>query len=195
MKIIGIEKPNTLQDDTPSVYILPNTVLLQNNKPFFLPEFSKEISCQIGLMFRICKVGKYIKEKYAHTYFDQLALGIQFTANDLVSDFQKQGHAVDLAKGFDSAMPISKHIYLKEIDDLKNLKFNLTINQETIVNGAYNELPFTPEKIIPYLSKFFITKIGDYIFILLQVKSSPLRKNDLLEGYINSTKVMQCKIK
>ena len=173
----------------------PDSSLLTQNKPFFYPSFSKNIHHEIEIVLKICKLGKNIQEKFAHTYYNEIGLGIDFTARDLQFEAMKAGYPWEIAKAFDNAAVISKFIPKSEFDDLKNIEFSLNINGKQIQIGNTKDLVFYFDELIAYISQFVTLKIGDLIYTGTPHGVGPIQINDHLEGYIADTKLLDFRIK
>jgi 2-keto-4-pentenoate hydratase/2-oxohepta-3-ene-1,7-dioic acid hydratase in catechol pathway len=171
----------------------PETSLLRDNKPFFLPDFSSRIDYETEIVLRISKMGKNISEKFADRYYDAIGLGIDFTARDLQNEFKANGTPWELCKAFDNSAPISQFLP-KEDFNLSNLNFSLNINGETVQKGNTKEMIFSPEKIISFVSRFFTLKTGDLIFTGTPVGVGPVKIGDHLEGFIEDQKLLDFSI-
>lgn len=161
----------------------PETALLKDNKPFYLPDFSERVDYECELVVRISKMGKNISEKFANRYYDAIGLGVDFTARDLQNEFKKIGSPWEICKGFDNSAPVSEFIS-KEGYDLKNLHFSLKKNGEVVQNGNTADMVFSVDEIIAYVSRSFTLKTGDLIFTGTPVGVGPVKINDHLEGFI-----------
>ena len=177
----------------PVIFMKPETSLLRDNKPFFLPDFSSRIDYETEIVLRISKMGKNISEKFADRYYDAIGLGIDFTARDLQNEFKANGTPWELCKGFDNSAPISQFLP-KEDFNLSNLNFSLNINGETVQKGNTKEMIFSPEKIISFVSRFFTLKTGDLIFTGTPVGVGPVKIGDHLEGFIEDQKLLDFSI-
>lgn len=168
----------------------PETALLKDNKPFYLPDFSGRIDYECEVVVRISKMGKNISKKFANRYYDEIGLGIDFTARDLQNEFKANGSPWEICKGFDNSAPVSEFIS-KEGYDVNNLHFSLKKNGETVQSGDTADMVFSIDEIIEYVSKFFTLKTGDLIFTGTPVGVGPVSINDRLEGYIEEKKMFQ----
>ena len=165
------------------------------NRPFFLPDFSQQVEYEVELIYRINKVGKYIQEKYAHTYYDAIGLGIDFTARDLQKNCIENGNPWEIAKAFDGSAVMSQFIDKEEFEDLNNLDFHLDLNGETVQSGNSNEMIFTIDKIISYVSQFMTLKMGDVIYTGTPKGVGKVAINDRLEGWIGERKLLNFRVK
>lgn len=204
MKIICIgrnfsEHAKELGNETPTepvIFCKPDTALLRNNDPFFIPDFSNDIHHEVEVVIKINRLGKNIQPKFADKYFDEIGLGIDFTARDLQNDLRANGLPWEKAKAFDSSAAISKKFVKKEtLGDLKNLDFSLTINDELVQKGNTNQMLNNLEELICYVSKFFTLKIGDLIFTGTPPGVAPVKINDRLKGYIKDQEMFDFRVK
>lgn len=202
MKIIGIgmnyaehnREMNTKTPICPVVFTKPDSALLRDNKPFFLPDFSSEIHYETEIVLRINRIGKNIASRFASRYYDEFALGVDFTARDLQSDFRKKGLPWDLAKGFDNSAVISPFLPMRDFEK-NNISFRLDINSKTVQAGNTSDMIFSFDEIIAYVSQFFTLKIGDLIFTGTPSGVGKVAINDLLEGYVGEQKMFCFRIK
>ena len=182
--------------DAPVIFAKPDTALLQRNQPFFLPDFSQDIHHEIELVLRICKNGKNIEEKFAHTYFDGIGLGIDFTARDLQSKLKSKGLPWELAKGFDGSAPLSQEFKpVTDFADLKDINFRLEVNGEVRQQGNSVLMLHPFGAIISYISQFITLKMRDLIFTGTPSGVGPVRLGDQLTGYIEDQKMLELAIK
>jgi len=202
MKIFGIgrnyaehiEELNNERPDEPVIFTKPETALLTRNRPFYYPSFSNDIHFEVELLLKISKVGKNIDEKFAHTYYDEIGVGIDFTARDLQSKAKAKGLPWAIAKGFNDSAPISKFVSKNDFD-LSNLKFSLNQNGEPKQEGDTSLMLFSFDYMISYLSKFFLLKKGDIIFTGTPKGVGPVAIGDKLECFIDSEKMLHVDIK
>jgi 2-keto-4-pentenoate hydratase/2-oxohepta-3-ene-1,7-dioic acid hydratase in catechol pathway len=203
LKIICIgrnyaEHAKELKHELPKVpvfFLKPETALVRSNRPFFLPDFSNELHYELELVLKICKVGKYISEKFAHTYWDEIGLGIDFTARDLQRSQSEKGLPWEIAKAFDNSAPISKFFPKSRFDLSQGVHFHLLQNGKKVQEGNSLNMVFSPEKIIEYVSQFFTLKHGDLIFTGTPAGVGPVSIGDILEAYLEEEKVLWCRIK
>ncbi len=168
----------------PVVFLKPDSSLLKNNKPFFLPGFSSMIQYEAEVVLKISKLGKGISAKFAPRYFDELTLGIDVTARDIQNSYSAEGLPWELSKCFDGAAPVGKFVKVDSIGDLKNLDFRLEINGKIVQQGNTSDMIFSFNEIVSYVSRFFTLKTGDLIFTGTPSGVGPLRKNDNLAAYL-----------
>ena len=204
MKIICIgrnypDHAKELNNDQPSepvIFLKPDTALLRNNDPFFLPDFSNEVHHEVEIVIKINRLGKNIQPKFAHKYFDKIGLGIDFTARDLQFKLRDKGLPWEKSKAFDSSAAISKKFIDKsELGDLKNLMFSLEKNGKRVQFGNTKQMIFNIEELICEVSKYFTLKIGDLIYTGTPAGVSKVDINDELTGYIGEVKMFDFKIK
>ncbi len=179
----------------PIVFLKPDSSILKNNKPFFLPGFSTMIQYEAEVVIKISKLGKGISPKYAHRYFDELTIGIDVTARDIQNRHSAAGLPWELSKCFDGAAPLGKFIPVISVNDLKNLDFRLGINGKIVQQGNTSDMIFGFNEIIAYVSRFFTLKTGDLIFTGTPSGVGPLRKNDNLVAYLGEVPVLDFMIK
>ncbi len=172
---------------------LPSAVLLRG-KPLFHPEFSENIHHEVELVLRVCRNGKHIAERFAHKYYDQITVGIDFTARDVQAELKKKGHPWEIAKSFDGSAPVGTFIPLEEAGPVDNINFSLLKNGETIQKGNTRDLLFSFDYLIHYLSKHFIIQQGDLIFTGTPAGVGKVEIGDVLEGYIGDKKLLNCKV-
>jgi acylpyruvate hydrolase len=182
--------------DAPVIFAKPDTALLQRNQPFFYPDFSQDIHHEIELVLRISKNGKNIDEKFAHTYFDAIGLGIDFTARDLQSKLKSKGLPWELAKGFDGSAPLSTTFKpVSDFADLGNINFRLEVNGEVRQQGNSSLMLHPFAAIISYISRFITLKMGDLIFTGTPSGVGPVKIGDQLTGYIEDEKLLDVAVK
>ena len=181
--------------EQPVFFLKPDTSLVIRNRPFFYPEFSKDIHYETELVIKIDKNGKHIQEKFAHTYYNQIGLGIDFTARDIQQNCKQKGLPWEIAKGFDNSAPISKLINISELNDPKNILFHLKLNGETVQEGSSLDMIFSFDTIISYLSKFITLKMGDLIYTGTPAGVGPVKVGDHLEGYLEDKKMLNFRVK
>lgn len=179
---------------SPVFFIKPDTSLLQKERNFYIPEFSCDIHYEVEIVLRISKAGKYIQPEFAHKYFDQISLGIDFTARDLQSELKKNGYPWEIAKGFDGAAVVG--FFLDKNDyDLSNLNFKLLKDGETVQQGNTSLMIHNFSKIIAESSKYFTLKTGDLIMTGTPSGVGPVSAGDVLSGYIEDQKIFEVSIK
>ena len=179
----------------PVFFMKPESSIVRNNFPFFYPEFSKDIQYEAEIVLHICKVGKYIQERYANTYYDAIGTGIDFTARDLQKICKDKGLPWEMAKSFDGSAPISEFIPKDSFSSMDDLKIRLDLNEKTVQDGSSKDMIFSFDKVIAYISQFLTLKIGDLIFTGTPAGVGPVKINDRLEAFLDDRKMMDFKIK
>jgi 2-keto-4-pentenoate hydratase/2-oxohepta-3-ene-1,7-dioic acid hydratase in catechol pathway len=174
----------------PVFFLKPDTALVIRNRPFFYPDFSSDIHYEIELVLKISKNGKHIQEKFAHTYYHEIGLGIDFTARDIQQECKQKGLPWEVAKGFDQSAPVSKWIPLTELKNKEHILFHLDVNGETVQHGNSAEMIFSFNKVITYISQFITLKMGDLIFTGTPAGVGPVKIGDHLEGYLEDRKML-----
>ena len=203
MKIICIGRnyvkhAQELKHDVPTepvFFMKPDTALLQDNKPFFLPDFSNEIHHEIELVIKISKMGKNIDAKFAHRYYDEIGLGIDFTARDLQRQLIEKGLPWEKAKAFDSSAVLGKFLSKEDLGDLGQIHFSLKRNGDVVQSGDSQLMIFSFDTIIEQVSKFVTLKIGDLIYTGTPAGVGPVAIGDSLEGFIGEKKMFDIQVK
>ncbi|MFO8054567.1 MAG: fumarylacetoacetate hydrolase family protein [Bacteroidales bacterium] len=180
--------------EAPVFFLKPESSLLQKNRPFFYPDFSQDIHYELELVIRINKVGKHISRKYAPAYYNELALGIDFTARDLQRECKEKGLPWEIAKAFDWSAPISRFVPLKERSP-GQIHFQLLKNGQKVQDDKASGMIFSFEELISYVSKYMTLKTGDLIFTGTPSGVGPVKIGDRLEAYLNDEKMMWCDIR
>lgn len=181
--------------EAPVFFLKPDTAIVIRNRPFFYPEFSGDIHYETELVYKINKNGKHIPEKFAHTYYNEIGLGIDFTARDLQSKSKAKGLPWEIAKAFDNSAPISKFIPLIELGDQSDIRFHLELNGKKVQDGRSTNMIFTIDHIISYVSQFITLKMGDLIFTGTPEGVGPVKITDHLVGYIEDKKMLDFRVK
>jgi 2-keto-4-pentenoate hydratase/2-oxohepta-3-ene-1,7-dioic acid hydratase in catechol pathway len=179
----------------PVFFMKPDTSLLINNKPFFYPPFTSDLHHEVELVVQINKVGKTIDKKFAHRYYKEIGIGIDFTARDLQQKAKEKGLPWEIAKGFEGSAPISKFVLLTSLDNPENIPFHLDINGKTVQTGQSADMIFSIDEIISYVSRFFPLKTGDLIFTGTPAGVGPVQVNDRLQAYIGDKLMLDFKVK
>ena len=203
MKIICIgrnyaEHAKEMKSEVPTepvFFMKPDTALLKDNEPFYFPDFTKDLHHEIEVVLKISKVGKHITEEFAHKYYDEISLGIDFTARDLQAQCKAKGLPWEKAKSFDGSAPIGKFVKKTELGDLQNLNFELKINNESKQKGNTSDLLFSFDKVIAYVSQFVTLKVGDLIYTGTPEGVGPVKIGDQLQGSLNGTELFCFEIK
>jgi len=203
MKVIAIgrnyaahaKELNNPLPTSPVIFLKPDTAVLKDNKPFYIPEFSSDIHYELEVVLKVCKEGKHIAEKFAANYFDEVGLGIDFTARDIQNIHKEKGLPWELAKAFDNSAAISHFIPKSNIADLNDLQFELKINRETRQNGNTRNILFSFEKIIAFVSQYITLKKGDLIFTGTPEGVGQVHQGDKLEAWIGEEQFLNFDIK
>lgn len=167
----------------PVVFMKPATALLVNNKPFYYPEFSKEIHHEIEVVLKVCKNGRHVQPEFASAYFDQIALGIDFTARDVQDELKKKGHPWEIAKAFDDSAVLSPFVSINQVDP-KQIRFELRKNGQPVQQGNTRDLLFPFDDIIVHVSQYFKLQVGDLIYTGTPAGVGPVQIGDMLEGVL-----------
>lgn len=203
MKIICIgrnyvnhaKEMNSPVPEAPIFFMKPDTALLPKKTPFFYPNFTKELHYECELVVKIAKLGKNISERYANEYYNEIGLGIDFTARDLQRKCKENGHPWEIAKSFEHSAPLSEKFIDKKELELTNLSFYLTKNGYRVQEGNTMDMIFSIDTLISYVSQFMTLKIGDLIFTGTPEGVGPVQIGDHLEGFIGDKKMLNLKIK
>ena len=179
----------------PVFFMKPDSALLLDNKPFFLPDFSNEIHHEIELVVKINKLGKNIEAKFAHRYYDEIGLGIDFTARDLQRQLIEKGLPWEKSKAFDSSAVLGKFLAKEELGDLGQMLFSLKRNGEVVQSGDSQFMIFSFDTIIEHVSKYVTLKIGDLIYTGTPAGVGPVAIGDRLEGFIGEKKMFDIQVK
>lgn len=190
-----IAELNNERPDEPVIFTKPDTAVLKNNQPFYYPDFSKDIHHEVELVLRICKEGKNIQEKFAHKYYDEIGIGIDFTARDLQQKAKEKGLPWAIAKGFNGSAPVSKFLPISDFKNLNDINFSLKIDGETKQQGNTSLMLFSFDYMISYLSKFFTLKKGDLIFTGTPKGVGPVHIGNKIEAYIEDEKLLEFEVK
>jgi 2-keto-4-pentenoate hydratase/2-oxohepta-3-ene-1,7-dioic acid hydratase in catechol pathway len=190
-----IEELQNERPTEPVIFIKPDTAVLAKDHPFVIPEFSQDIHHEIEIIVKICKVGKHIDQKFAHKYYHEISIGIDFTARDLQQTLKEKGLPWEKAKGFDGSAVIgafsSKNIFSSD----ESLKFELTNNKKTVQIGNSSLMLWKIDEIISYVSQFFTLKIGDIIFTGTPEGVAAVKPGDVLEGFLENKQLFRIQVK
>jgi acylpyruvate hydrolase len=179
----------------PVIFLKPETALLQKNEPFYYPEFSKDIHHEVELVLKISKMGRHIEPMFANRYYDEIGIGIDFTARDIQAKCKEKGLPWEKAKAFDHSAPIGKFLPKTRFPLMDDIHFHLDVNGQTVQKGTTEDLLFTFDNLIAYVSKFFTLKKGDMIFTGTPEGVGPVKIGDRLEAYIGQEKLLDFEIK
>tara|TARA_B110000046_G_scaffold104437_1_gene111875 strand:- start:159 stop:767 length:609 start_codon:yes stop_codon:yes gene_type:complete len=178
----------------PVIFLKPDTAILPKKNPFFIPDFSDDLHHELELVVRINRVGKSIEERFAHRYYNQVTVGIDFTARDIQRDCKEKGLPWEKAKAFDGSAPIGEWLELQSLD-IQNLNIELKKNGETVQLGNTKDMLFTVDKLIEEISKYFTLKIGDLLFTGTPAGVGAISKNDELEAFLEDRSLLKLRIK
>ncbi len=198
MKILAVGRnyvnhAKELGNDIPSepvIFLMPETALIQRNQPFFYPDFSNNVHHEVELVIKINRLGKNISEKFANRYYDEIGIGIDFTARDLQNAASASGLPWAISKGFDGSAPIGQFINKSELGDLKNIDFSLEKNGQVVQQGNSGDMLFSFDAIIAYVSRFFTLKIGDLIYTGTPMGVGPVQIGDNLVAKIGDRELL-----
>lgn len=204
MKIIAVgmnyaahnkELHHTLVLSEPTIFMKADSSLLKDGKPFFIPDFSSDVQYETEVVVRIDKLGKNIAERFAHRYYHEVTVGIDFTARDVQSRLRAQGLPWEISKAFDNSAALGTFVPLEEIGEIDHIPFHLDINGKTVQTGHTGDMLFPVDRIIAYVSRFFTLKIGDLIYTGTPCGVGPVHIDDHLEGYIGERKLLDFHVK
>lgn len=203
MKIIciGLNYKSHIQElkcetpEQPLFFLKPETSMILRNRPFFLPDFSNDIHYEVELLVKINKVGKFIQKRFAHTYYDEIGLGIDFTARDIQQEAMAKGLPWELSKAFDGSAIIGNFLPKSQFPNLQNINFHLQKNEQIVQKGNSADMLFEIDDIIAYVSQFITLKIGDIIFTGTPVGVGRVEINDRLQGFIEEQKMFDFRVK
>ncbi len=188
-----IHELNNEVPEEPVIFIKPDSALLRNNAPFFIPDFSKEVHFEVELVLKIKKIGKHVPVQFAMDYFDEIGLGIDFTARDVQSYLKSKGLPWEKAKGFDHSAVISPFLPISNFN-LSDLNFRLEKNGSVVQEGNTQQMIHNFKQIISHTSEYFTLKIGDYIYTGTPKGVGPVTSGDHLVGYIENEKMFDFKV-
>lgn len=174
----------------PVIFMKPDSALLKDGKPFFIPDFCQQVDYETELVVRISRLGKNIAPRFAHRYYDAVTVGIDFTARDLQRRFRAEGKPWELCKGFDSSAAIGEFIPVDRLPDVQQLNFRLDIDGQTVQSGNTADMIFRIDEIIAYVSRFYTLKIGDLLYTGTPVGVGPVSIGQHLQGYVENEKLL-----
>ncbi len=190
-----IEELQNERPDEPVIFLKPDTAIIPKKFPFVIPEFSNEVQHEVEILVKINKVGKYIETKFAHKYYDEIGLGIDFTARDVQNKLKEKGLPWEKAKGFDGSAFISEFIPKNLFSSVENITFELQKNGESVQKGNTSHMLWKIDEIIAHISQYFTLKKGDIIFTGTPEGVSAVKPDDVLEGFIENKKLFRLQIK
>ena len=191
----NLEMKRTFQSKEPVIFMKPESSQLKDGKPFFIPDFSDKIHYETEIIVKIDRLGKHIAEEFAHRYYEELTVGIDFTARDLQRNLKEKGLPWEIAKGFDNSAAIGSFVSKLEFENIQDINFHLDINSKTVQEGNTRDMIYSVDKIIAYISQFFTLKIGDLIFTGTPAGVGPVKIDDHLEGYVENRKLLDFNIR
>lgn len=183
------------QPDDPVIFLKPETAIPLKNEPFFYPDFSKDVHYEVEILVKINRVGKNIDEKFAHKYYDEIGVGIDFTARDVQSKLKAKGLPWELAKAFNGSAPVSPFVPKTDFPDLNNVNFRLDLNGETRQQGNTNLMLFKIDYLISFVSRYFLLQKGDILFTGTPKGVGPVQIGDTLTAYIEDRKMLEIGVK
>lgn len=190
-----IDELQNVRPDEPVIFIKPDTAIAQSNLPFFIPEFSNDVHHEVEVLVKINRIGKHIQSKFAHKYYNEIGLGIDFTARDLQQKLKSNGLPWEKAKAFDGSAVVGKWFDKSSLGDLSNTPFSLRKNGEVVQEANTSLMLWNIDEIIAHVSQFFTLKIGDILFTGTPAGVSAVAKNDKLEGFIQEHKAFSVTVK
>lgn len=190
-----VEELKNERPDEPVIFLKPDTAVLSREQPFVIPEFSNDIHHEIEIIVRINKVGKYIEPKFASKYYDEISVGIDFTARDLQQKLKDKGLPWEKSKAFDNSAVIGDFMSRKVFSSLENLNFELRNNGTTVQRGSSSQMLWKIDEIIAYVSQFFTLKTGDIIFTGTPEGVAKVSPGDVLEGILEDHKLFRIQVK
>jgi len=186
---------NSQNPTEPVVFMKPDSALLKNNKPFYIPDFTQELHYETELIVKFNRLGKNIDSKFSDRYFAEIGLGVDFTARDLQRKLKAEGKPWEICKAFDNSAVIGNFLPVSELGDIQNIQFRLDINGKTVQQGNSSDMIFPINELIAYVSRFFTIKIGDILFTGTPVGVGKVSIGDRLEGYIFDKKIFDFYVK
>jgi 2-keto-4-pentenoate hydratase/2-oxohepta-3-ene-1,7-dioic acid hydratase in catechol pathway len=186
---------NSKNPTEPVVFMKPDTALLRNNKPFYVPDFSQELHYETELIVKINRIGKNIAPRFASRYYSEIGLGVDFTARDLQRKLKAEGKPWEISKAFDNSAVIGNFLPVETLGNVQDIRFRLDLNETTVQNGHSAEMIFPIDELIAYVSRFFTLKIGDILFTGTPAGVGTVKPGDKLQGYIFDQKMFDFNIK
>ena len=190
-----IKELNNEAPKEPVLFLKPDTAILLKKQPFFIPEFSNEVHHEVEILVKINRIGKHIDRKFAHKYYDEIGLGIDFTARDLQSKLKEKGLPWEKSKAFDGAAVVGKFLSKNDFKNVDNINFRLEKNDKVQQKGNTSLMLWKIDTLIEYISKYFTLKIGDIIFTGTPSGVAKVNPNDILKGFIEEKEIFSIKVK
>lgn len=179
----------------PVFFMKPETAITRCNRPFFLPDFAQQVDYEIEIIVKINRLGKCIREKFAHLYYEEIGLGVDFTARDVQRACIEKGNPWEAAKAFDGSAAVGKFLSKEKFPDLQNLDFELLLNGKAVQKGNSRDMLLTIDQLIAHVSKYVTVKTGDILFTGTPAGVGPVHINDHLQGYLEKEKLFDFYIK
>ena len=190
-----IKELNSKRNKSPILFLKPDSSIIQKNQPFFIPEFSKEIHYEAEIILKFDKLGKHIDKKFSNKYYNQISLGIDFTARDLQEKLKKSGQPWEKAKSFDNSAVVGDWIDVNNFQDINNINFCLKLNNETVQSSNSSNMIWKIDDLVTEVSNYFTLKIGDILFTGTPEGVGKVSIGDVLDGFLEEKKVFSIKIK
>lgn len=181
--------------EAPVIFTKADSALLTGGKPFFIPSYTQQCDYETELVVRISHLGRSIPQRFAHRYYQEVTVGIDFTARDIQRELRQKGLPWDLCKGFDGSAVVGDFVPLYQLGDVQNLHFHLDINGKTVQQGFTGDMLYKVDELVSYISQFFTLKTGDLIYTGTPVGVGPVHIDDHLVGYLEDKKVMEFNVK
>ena len=179
----------------PVIFTKADSALVKDGRPFFVPDYTQQCEYETELVVRICRLGRSIAQRWAHRYYDQVTVGIDFTARDLQRKLRAEGLPWELSKGFDGSAVIGEMQPMATLPDIQDLHFRLDKNGETVQQGHTADMLFRVDEIVSFISRFFTLKMGDLIYTGTPAGVGPVHEGDHLEGFLEGKKVLDCNVR
>lgn len=190
-----IEELKNERPDAPVIFMKPDSALLRPGEDFYMPDFSADVHHEIEVVVKINRMGKYIEEKFAHRYYDEIGLGIDFTARDLQSQLKSKGLPWELAKGFNGSAPVSDFVPKAQFGDLQKLGFSLEVNGDTRQDGNTSMMLYSIDYLISFVSRYFTLKTGDLVFTGTPKGVAAVKAGDLLVGKLEGNEILRLRVR
>ena len=190
-----IKELNSKRNKSPILFLKPDSSIIQKNQPFFIPEFSKEIHYEAEIILKFDKLGKHIDRKFSNKYYNQISLGIDFTARDLQEKLKKSGQPWEKAKSFDNSAVVGDWIDVNNFQDINNINFSLKLNNEIVQSSNSSNMIWKIDDLVTEVSNYFTLKIGDILFTGTPKGVGKVSIGDVLDGFLEEKKVFSIKIK
>ena len=190
-----IEELKNERPSEPVIFMKPDSAILLKQHPFVIPEFSQDIHHEIEVIVRINKVGKYIDTKFAHKYYDEISVGIDFTARDIQDQLKSKGLPWEKAKSFDGSAVIGEFLSKSQFISMENITFELTNNNKTVQKSSTSNMLWKIDELVSFISQYFTLKIGDIIFTGTPEGVAAVKTDDVLEGFLEGNKLFRIQIK